>query len=98
MEKIDKIIDSLMGKMSGRRPQQSRDIQQRWQRVLGGRDAQHTQIIGWKDGRLSVAVDSPAWLYQMSLKKQKILEELRQDIPDIREIYFKIGKVDHGQS
>ena len=57
------------------------------------KELKHTKIIGIKEDGLLVCVDSPAWLYQMRIRQTKILEQLKAEIPYIKYIRFKMGKI-----
>ena len=63
-----------------------------WPRIVGNKEIGHTKLEGFKDETLLVNVDSSAWLYQMNLKKKKILEDLQKGFPKVKKIYFKLGK------
>jgi len=49
-------------------------------------------IVGLKDNQLIVNVDSSAWVYHFNLKKNKILQNIQKEFPEIKRIYFKVGK------
>lgn len=87
---IHKLFDQFHTKESGRQEK----IQRLWQSIIDPGAIRHTKLIDFKEGNLIVHIDSAAWLYQMNLKKTKILKAIQEDIPEIQQITYKIGKVD----
>ena len=93
MEPIKDIITQVIAKISSGKPEIHNKIQRIWQNILDKKTMQHTAIVGLHKGQLIVHVDSPAWLFQMNIKKRKTLERLKEEIPELSHIRFKIGKV-----
>lgn len=93
MEKIQDIIPSVVEKMALRKPEAHLKIQRLWQNICEKKETQHTSIVGLQKGTLVVNADSPAWLFQMNLRRKRILEKLKEEIPEVNTIRFKIGKV-----
>ncbi|MBI5181381.1 MAG: DUF721 domain-containing protein [Nitrospirae bacterium] len=70
-------------------------ISRRWEEIVGGRIASHTRpdVISYRI--LTVYVDSPAWMQQLTFLKDDIIKKInkvigRQIVKDIR---FRIGDV-----
>ena len=93
MESIKDIIPQVIEELTVRKPDDRNKIQRIWQNVTDVQTARHSALLDFSDGVLTVAVDSSARLYQMNLKRKKFLEQLQEEIPDIQQIQFKIGKV-----
>lgn len=93
MEPIKDILSKVISDISAGRPEIHNKIQRLWQNILDGKAIHHTKIVGLQKGKLVVCVDSPAWLFQMNLQKRKVLEKLKEGIPELSHIHFKIGKV-----
>jgi len=93
MEPIKDIINNVIQQLSPdkRRPQE--EILKIWQDVLGDKAAKHTKVMNIKKGKLLVNVDSSVWLFQLYLKRNRLLEKLRGTINDLEDISFRIGKV-----
>ena len=91
MDNIKDIVHQVIGKIAERTPQPQEKIDRIWQNILEKQELKHTQLSGIKDGQLFVNVDSPAWLFQMNIRKAKIIERLKTEMPDIKSIRFKIG-------
>ena len=64
-----------------------------WQNILTKEELKHTKLLGVKEETLAVCVDSPAWLYQMRMRQQKILKRIKEELSEIKHIRFKIGTI-----
>ena len=93
MDNIKDILKNVFGNIVQKRPQTNEKIDRVWQNVIEPHDCTHTSIIGIKDGLLSINTDTPARLYYLKLRRKKILEQLQEEIPEIQNIQFQIGKV-----
>ena len=93
MDNIKDILKGVFGNIVQQRPETNEKIDRIWQNILEPHDCQHTNIIGIKGGLLSVNTDTPARLYYLKLRRKKILEQLQEEIPEINNIQFQIGKV-----
>ncbi len=93
MDSIKDIIPQVLEKISHKKPQEQIEIQRIWQNLVDKKAIGHTAISGLKDGRLTVSVDSSAWLFQMSVMKRRLLKGLQELEPSIQQISFRIGKV-----
>ena len=93
MDNIKQIIEKVVDHIATNKKVTQFYLQQMWSDILDKPEQEHTQLIGEKEGVLSVLVDSPAWLYQMNTRKSFILEKIQHKIPSVKNIHFKIGKV-----
>jgi len=93
MDNIKEIIHQVISQIADKKPDEVNKIDRVWQNILDKEDLKHTKLVGERQGKLSVVVDSPAWLYQMNLNKSKILKRIKDEIPNIKYISFRIGKV-----
>ena len=93
MEEIKDIVHKVIDHMAARKPQEQNKIRRIWDRFLKGQGLEHTKILEFKDGNLVVNVDSAVWLFQLNMKKANILAVLREDVPEVKNIFFKVGKV-----
>ncbi len=93
MESIQEIVTHVLKDISGQRLSFSTKIQEIWDRILDPREQKHSRIEEFQNGTLMVCVDSSAWLFQMNFKKRKILTALQKDIPGVKKILFKLGKI-----
>lgn len=61
--------------------------------ALTEKEGRHARVSGMSGETVFVTVDSPAWMFQLNLKRQRILKTIQEIRPDIKKIHFKIGKV-----
>ena len=93
MDNIEDIVKNVIGQMADKKLEEYKKIDRLWINILTEGELNHTKLIGVKDGLISVVVDSPAWLYQMNIRKNTILRELKEEIPTLDTIRFRIGKI-----
>ena len=93
MDDIKNIVNTVIGNIADKNPDVHNKLDRILVNLLNKKELKHTKIIGVKEDGLLVYVDSPAWLYQMRIRQTKILTQLKKEIPDIKYIRFKIGKV-----
>ena len=93
MDNIKDIVKNVMGNMTKESSLKHEKIERLWQNVVNPQELKHTRFVGIKEGKIFVNVDSSAWLYQMNIKKNRILERLKEEISEIKEIRFTLGKI-----
>jgi hypothetical protein len=66
-----------------------------WQEAVGQQIAARAKPLSFRDGILTVAVAGSAWLQQLSLMKQEIIQNVNEAAEDeiVTDIFFKQGKV-----
>jgi len=71
----------------------------RWEKIVGKVIARHAQPSSLRGKKLSVVVDSSAWMQQLSLLKPELIEKLNQGLGagSLHEITLKIGTVAPGE-
>lgn len=93
VERIKDIIPQVIDNLSSGRQETRTRVYRLWQNMSNKKILQHTVVAGLHKGELVIHVDSPAWLFQMNLQKRKILEKLKEEIPELSQIRFRIGKI-----
>ncbi|HLF18901.1 MAG TPA: DciA family protein [Candidatus Omnitrophota bacterium] len=93
MDNIREIVKDVISKMSQKQPDIRDQLDRVWLEIIDGKQRKHMRLTGIKDGQVSVCVDSPAWLFQMKIKKGEILKKLKNKIPEIKDLIFRVGKV-----
>lgn len=93
MDSIKEILGDIFKKLSSERVYLSIRIQKVWETIVDRSEALHTRIEEFRNGMLMVNVDSSARLFQINLKKKEILGKLQKEIPEVKTILFKMGKV-----
>ena len=89
---VKDILPGVFENISCRGIQDQSSLEQHWQEILGG-DAGKAVIVGQRDGCVFVNVDCSTRLFQMRVRKQKLLSAIQGMHKDINNIVFKIGKV-----
>jgi len=67
-------------------------IQSNWPKAAGKTIAAHAFPEALRDGRLTIVVDSSAWMNQLSMLSPSLLENIRAVAPEVAELRFKAGK------
>jgi hypothetical protein len=71
-------------------------IEAEWPRVVGAAVARHARPGPFQDGRLTIYVDSPVWLSELSRQhRQRILDNLKQQSIPVRDLLFRIDPGEH---
>ena len=93
MDQIKDIVSKVIGDISSGKPQTQFKIHRIWQGLCDPKTSAHTAIAGLQQGQLTIHVDSPARLFHMNLHKRKLFEKIKNEIPEISSINFRIGKI-----
>ncbi len=92
-ENIKDVVLKVFEQLSAGQPQAQPDWQRLLENIFDEKERRHVKLSGRKEQVLFFHVDSPAWLYQLNLKRPQILEKVQKEMPDIQKVYFKIGMV-----
>ena len=67
----------------------------RWEKAVGATIARHARPEALRAKKLTVIVDSPVWMQQLSLLKPEIIEKVNRGLGKdaIREIALRLGEV-----
>jgi hypothetical protein len=93
MDGIQDIVKKVFGEISAKTISEQNKLFETFEKVLKNNNISGVKIAGFKNHQLFVEVDSSARLYQVTLIKNKILDEMKTELPDVEKISFKIGKV-----
>jgi len=95
MELIKETIQQLIEEWKTKKKLLPKDgIAQIVHKTLSAKEREHVRLIYCRNGILGLAVDSSAWLYQLTLHKTKLLDKLNKKIKDmqqIKDVRFHIG-------
>ena len=98
-KKIDKLSVTL-GRMLKARGLESRLSEYRvlgqWEKAVGAVIARHARPQSVRGRKLTLVVDSPAWMQQLSLLKPEIMEKVNSTLgkKTINDITLRIGEVE----
>ncbi len=96
--KIEKFSQTL-GRILKARGMQGRLHEYRifsdWDRTVGPAIARHARPLSLRGSKLTLIVDSPAWMQQLSLMKPEIRDKLNAGLgrESIREITLRLGEI-----
>ncbi len=93
MDEIKDVVSSVVGHLAENRQQKGRDLSAIWERCAGKKLSAHTSPEGVNNGTLHVLVDCSAWKYQCRILARGILIRIKKECPDVKKLFFKIGKV-----
>lgn len=65
-----------------------------WHEIVGLELSQVAKPSLFKKGVLTIKVTDPIWLQELSLKRDEILQSIKERFPDnlVRELRFQLGK------
>lgn len=94
MELLKNTLDGLMRQLSVKKSDFCDTGPQQWlKKALTKKELGHIRVKYFSKGILGLSVDSSAWLYILSLKKEELLKELKKDNPELKNINFRIGEI-----
>ncbi len=94
MERIRETIESVIWDLTVKKIANQGVNPEGWlKKALTKKELGHIKFHYFRKGILGVRVDSSAWMYSLSLKKESLLSKLREQTPDIKEVRFSIGDI-----
>ena len=92
MDNIKNIVNGVIDIILKHQPKDDNKLDRVWQNVIEKSEIKHTKLLGLKEGILFINVDSPTWLFYMKNQKNKLLKRLQEEIEEVKDLRFKIGK------
>ncbi len=92
MDSIRDIIPQVIENLSLKKPNTERNIHEIW-KIAAGNQAEHCMVKDFQNGMLRVHIDSSARMFELSTRKNEIIKNLQREIPELKDIIFKIGKI-----
>ena len=91
---IGDVLKGVFEKLEADRRPDKEDIDRFWKEAAGENSFKHSRPISLKKKILTVRVDSPAWIQDLTLRKRILLKGLKRALGKdrITEIHFKIGE------
>jgi predicted nucleic acid-binding Zn ribbon protein len=92
---IKDVLGSVISKISGEKKEKIDQIRRAWDKILDKKSHKHVRLTSFKEKKLIVNVDSSAWMYELNLRKQQLLEGLNKQLRQgqVKEIVLRIGEV-----
>ena len=92
--KLGDVLASVLQKRGYGKPLANEGARKAWAAVAGERLAARTRVATFRDGILTIEVDSAAQRYELeAFRGQELLAALQRDrsIPAVRKIVFRVG-------
>ena len=94
MELLKNTLDNVMRQLGDKKTVFQDTGPQQWlKKTLTKKELGHIRVKYFSKGILGLSVDSSAWLYILSLKKEELLKELKKENPELKNINFRIGEI-----
>jgi len=94
MEAIGKTVLAVIKGLEAKKCGFSDETPEAWlKKVLTKKELGHIKFNYFKKGILGVNVDSSAWMYSFNLKKEKILEQLKRESRQVKDLRLRIGDI-----
>ncbi|MFA5286687.1 MAG: DciA family protein [Candidatus Omnitrophota bacterium] len=94
MERMKDVIEDVIRNLTAKNPGNKEADPQEWlKKTLTKKELGHIKFHYFRKGVLGVLVDSSAWMYSLSLKKEALLKKIREYSPGIKAIRLSIGDV-----
>ncbi len=94
MEGIKDTILSVIGGLEKKRQGLDGDgPEEILKKVLTKKELGHIKVNYFNKGLLYVNVDSSSWFYQLGLRKEAILSQIKKESKIVKDIRFRIGEV-----
>jgi len=94
MELLKNILGGVMHQLAAKKTILGDTAPQQWlKKILTKKELRHIRVKYFSKGILGLNVDSSAWLYILSLKKEELLKELKKENPELKNINLRIGEV-----
>ncbi len=94
MERIREAIESVIRDLTVKKTANQGVSPEGWlKKALTKKELGHIKFHYFRKGILGVRVDSSAWMYSLSLKREKLVSRLKELAPDIKEVRFSIGDI-----
>ncbi|MBU1130506.1 DUF721 domain-containing protein [Patescibacteria group bacterium] len=94
-EDIKKILDKLIGKIGKKGPGKKDRILAAWKKAVGEKAAGHSRPVSIKRKVLMIEIDSSTWMYELNLKKDHILRDVRKQLGEdkVKDLRFRMGDI-----
>ena len=94
MEPLKNTLDALMLGLSHKKTSYLDAGPEQWlKKTLTKKELRHIKVKYFSKGVLGLSVNSSAWLYILSLKKEELLKTLQKEAPVVKNINLRIGEI-----
>jgi predicted nucleic acid-binding Zn ribbon protein len=81
--RLGDVVRELMDNQISQRQKELSSVEEVWQSALPAGLSRHCRIAGISGGKITVAADSPSYMYELQLASFEILKELRRQCPRV---------------
>jgi hypothetical protein len=94
MELLKNTLDEVMRGLCAKKTAGLDAAPEEWlKKALTKKELRHIKVKYFSKGILGLAVDSSAWLYSLSLKKEDVVGKLHKEHPGLKDINLSIGEI-----
>jgi len=94
MELLKNTLDGVMRSLSAKKAGSLGAGPEEWlKKALTKKELGHIKVKYFSKGVLGLSVDSSAWLYILSLKKEELLNKLKKENPGLKNVNIRIGEI-----
>ena len=94
MQTLKDTVECVMKALEEKKKGKAEADPQAWlKKTLTKRESGHIKFSYLRAGVLGLAVDSSAWLYQLNLRKQELLQRVRKKDSAIKDVHFYLGEI-----
>lgn len=94
MEQIKSILEAVLSGIKNKQQFSVEAIEGIWKRCALKKIAAHTKVRFFKQGKLYIYVENPAWLYQLNIEKEQITKKLQKlSKKKIKDIRLSVGEI-----
>ena len=92
---IGDLIGSVIKKLGAKTRFTEEEIKSAWEEAVGEAAARHTKPVSLRKAILLINVDNSGWLYELAIKKKKILKKLEESNSNkkIKDVRLRIGEI-----
>ena len=92
---IDSVLKDVIKNLSGKGRVSEEEVGEAWVKAAGEKAAGHTKPVSIKKSILTINVDNSGWLYELTIKKGKLLGKLDGKIrgKQLKGLRFRIGEI-----
>jgi hypothetical protein len=94
MEEIKDTLKKVLAALEAKKTKsQESDPYLLLKKILTKKEIGHIKVNNFRQGVLYIKVDSSSRLYFFSLRKEDLLEKLRRDLKELKNIRFVLGEI-----
>lgn len=92
---ISDVVDETVSKLNIAKKMRQYKLWQCWKEIAGPAIYLNARPVRWVRDTLVVAVKHASWMQELAYFKAKLIEKIRETIPDINisDVRFEIGKI-----